>query len=284
MKILVIGASGMLGNAVMRLFANCADFNAVGTVRSERSKRLLPEAVQSKILVGIDATESDALVRLFSQEQPDIVINCVGLVKQLATVNDPLVSIPLNSLFPHRLARLCSIGRARLIHISTDCVFSGSRGAYRESDPADARDLYGLSKFLGEVDYANAITIRTSIIGRSLDSSSSLIDWFLGQSGPVKGYKRAVFSGLPTVEIANIIKNYILPRPDLRGVYHVSSDPIDKYSLLKLVSEAYQKNIVLIPDENIIIDRSLDSSKFRHSTGFSPKSWPELIVAMKEFG
>ena len=284
MKILILGASGMLGNAAFRLFAESDGFDVIGTVRGERSKRFFPASLQSALISGVDVENIDSLMRVMGDTKPDVVINCIGVVKQLAEADDPLTAIPINSLLPHRIARLCAVAGARFVHMSTDCVFSGAKGMYIETDGSDAKDLYGKSKFLGEVDYPNAVTLRTSIIGHELEGARSLINWFLSQSGSVKGFKRAIFSGLPTVEIARVIRDYVLPNPDLRGVYHVSAGSINKFDLLSLVAVTYQKSIDIEPDELVAIDRSLDSSRFRSLTGFQPKSWVELIKSMKDFG
>lgn len=283
MKVLVLGASGMLGNAALRFFAESRGFEAFGTVRSSRSAKLLPSAVQPYLIIGVDVENTDNLLTVFGKVQPDVVINCTGLVKQLSEAGDPLAAIPINSLLPHRLARLCAVCGSRLVHMSTDCVFSGSTGMYKEDDFPDAKDLYGRSKFLGEVDYPNAITLRTSIIGHELQGARSLVGWFLAQSGPVRGFRRAVFSGLPTVEIARLIRDFVLPNPNLHGLYHVSADPINKYDLLRLVADAYGESIAIEADDSFVIDRSLDSSRFRLATGFQPKPWPELVSSMKEF-
>ncbi len=284
MRVLVLGASGMLGNAVLRLFAQSPGYQAFGSVRSSRSLRILPNDLHPRVIPGVDVENFDSLTRLFASVHPDVVINCIGLVKQLAEADDPLAAIPINSLLPHRLARLCEVAGARLVHMSTDCVFSGSKGMYTEADASDAKDLYGRSKYLGEVDYPNAITLRTSIIGHELDGARSLVGWFLAQEGSVKGFKRAIFSGLPTVEIARIIRDFVIPHPELHGLYHVSAEPINKYDLLQLVAQEYGKSIEIIPDDKFTIDRSLDSSRFRELTGYSPPNWTELVQVMREFG
>ena len=284
MRVLVLGASGMLGNAAFRLFAESDGFDVVGTVRGERSRKFFPVSLQSALISGVDVENIDSLMRVFGDTKPDLVINCIGLVKQLAEADDPLAAIPINSLLPHRLARLCAVAGARFVHMSTDCVFSGSKGMYTESDPSDAKDLYRRSKFLGEVDYLNAVTLRTSIIGHELEGARSLVGWFLSQSGPVKGFKKAIFAGLPTVEIARLIRDYVIPNPCLHGLYHVSADPISKYDLLRLVVDTYGKTIDIEADESFVIDRSLDSSRFRSVTGFQPKPWADLVASMKAFG
>lgn len=283
-KILVLGATGMLGNVVLRYFAAKGLYSTVGSVRSVAAVRLLPKALHDCVIPGIDVENADALARLFAEAQPDAVINCIGIVKQLAEAKDPLQSIPINSLLPHRLAQLCAIAGARLVHVSTDCVFSGRKGMYAEADVSDATDLYGRSKYLGEVDYPHAVTLRTSIIGREFSSAHGLVDWFLGQQGSVKGYTKAIFSGLPTVELARVIHDFVLPNPSLRGLYHVSTHPIDKCALLRLVAQAYNKTIQVRPDEKVVIDRSLDSTRFRAATGYVPPPWHELVVRMHDFG
>ncbi|OYU00733.1 MAG: NAD(P)-dependent oxidoreductase [Sphingomonadaceae bacterium PASS1] len=283
-KILILGASGMLGNAVYRTFATSPGFDVVGTVRNASSKIVLPEGASGELLMGVDAEQVDSLVATFEKVRPDIVINCIGLVKQLAVTNDPLLTLPINAALPHRLARISALVDARLIHVSTDCVFTGRIGDYRESDEPDAQDLYGRSKLLGEVDYPNAITLRTSIIGTELGSAHGLIGWFLDQTGPVKGFTKAIFSGLPTAVLAQVMRDNVVPNPALCGLWHVSADPIAKFDLLQLVATEYGKNVEIIPDDQLVIDRSLNSSRFREATGWSPPSWRQLITQMRQFG
>lgn len=283
-SVLVIGASGMLGNAVLRVFAESPGYSVRGSARSAALLKRLPGALHDRIVTGIDVENADSVARLFALTQPDVVINCVGLIKQLAEAEDPLAAIPINALLPHRLARLCEIAGARLVHLSTDCVFAGTKGNYKETDAPDASDLYGRSKLMGEVDYPHAITLRTSIIGHELDSAHGLVGWFLSQDGPVRGFNRAVFSGLPTVELARVIRDHVLPHPELQGLYHVSATEINKHDLLTLVARIYGRSNSITPDDQLVIDRSLDSSRFRSATGYQPLEWPELVQRMHAFG
>lgn len=282
-RVLVLGISGMLGNAVFRVFAQNDGYSVVGSARSAAVLRLLRPELHEQVICGVDVENPDSLMRLFARARPDVVINCIGLVKQLAEADEPLAAIPINALLPHRLARLCDVAGARLIHMSTDCVFSGTQGMYREQDLPDAQDLYGRSKYLGEVDYPHAVTLRTSIIGHELSGAHSLVGWFLAQQGTVKGFTRAIFSGLPTVELARVMRDFVVPNTDLRGLYHVSAEPINKFDLLKLVAQVYGKTVDITPDDKLVIDRSLDSSRFRKITGFQPAAWPELVSRMREF-
>ncbi|TYK70586.1 SDR family oxidoreductase [Comamonas sp. Z3] len=282
-KILVIGASGMLGSSIFRFLSQFSSYEVWGSVRSSDSSLLFPKAMRSRIVSGVDVESSDSLIGLFSSVKPTLVINCVGLVKQLSVSKNALAAIPINSLLPHRLASMCEMVNARLIHFSTDCVFSGYRGMYTEGDIPDAQDMYGRSKLLGEVDYPHAITLRTSIIGHELSGARSLVGWFLSQQGAVKGYRRAIFSGLPTVEIARLIHNHVIPHPEISGLYHVSAEPINKFDLLEIVAKVYQKDIEILPDDHLLIDRSLDSTRFRNATGFQPAPWQDLVQAMHDF-
>ncbi len=283
-RVLVMGANGMLGHAVLRLFAQSPGYQVFGSVRLSAAQYQLPKDLHPSVIAGVDVENIDNLTRLFAVVHPDVVINCVGLVKQLAEASDPLAAIPINAMLPHRLARLCEVAGARLVHIGTDCVFLGVKGLYTEADTADAQDLYGRSKYLGEVDYPHAMTLRTSIIGHELNGARSLVGWFLTQKGSVKGYRRAIFSGLPTVEIARVIRDHVIPHPELHGVYHVSAQPITKFDLLTLIAQTYGKTIDINADDQLVIDRSLDSTRFRQATGFAPKAWPQLIRSMRDFG
>lgn len=273
----------MLGNAMVRVLSEKTDWQVFGTIRAENSKRFFREDIAQQLIARVDVEQHDSLTQAFVRARPDVVINCIGLVKQLAEAEDPLLAIPINSLLPHRLAKLCELAGARLVHISTDCVFSGKKGGYRESDPSDAEDLYGRTKLLGEVSYPHAITLRTSIIGHELQSPHGLVDWFLAQEQNCKGFTRVIFSGLPTVELARIIRDVVIPRKDLSGVYHVAAQPILKYDLLKLVAEVYGKSIKVEPDDQLVIDRSLDAGRFRDATNYVAPGWRTLIESMHAY-
>ena len=284
MKMMIVGITGMLGNSLFRHFNTRPDIEVFGTIRDSRAKAHFDPALHQSIIEDVDAENFDSVTSAFAKARPDVVINAVGLIKQLQSSQDPLSALPLNSLFPHRLARLCAVSGARLVHISTDCVFTGSAGNYVETDAPDANDLYGRSKLLGEVDYLHAITLRTSIIGHELTSANGLIGWFLSQHGTTRGYTRAIFSGFPTIELARIIERHVIPRPALHGLYHVASSPISKYELLRLTSLTYGKDIQIIPDDTLVVDRSLNADRFNAATGYQPPPWPDLVIAMNNFG
>jgi dTDP-4-dehydrorhamnose reductase len=283
MRILVLGANGLLGSAIFHELAENNEWLLWGTVRAEGLLRFFPTRLRSKIICGVDACDILQLSNLLEKQKPDVVINCISLPKPLLEINNPLDLIPIYALLPHQLAHLCEVGGARLIHISTDGVFSGAKGQYSEIDIPDAYDLYGRCKLIGEVNAPHVITLRTSIIGPELNSSNGLLEWFLAQKDVCKCFRKSIFSGLPTVVLAKIIRNYVIPRVDLFGIYHLSSNPISKFDLLKLVAAEYGKSIDLIPVDEPICDRSLNAERFYAATGFRAPEWPELIRIMRNY-
>jgi dTDP-4-dehydrorhamnose reductase len=280
MKVLVFGASGMIGSAMFRVLSAKGGWQVWGTLRSNEAKRFFSIDQQDKLVAGIDVEKHDTLVRMCARVKPDVVVNCVGLTKHHKEAEDPQLALPLNALLPHHMADLCAVAGARLIHVSTDCVFAGTKGNYAEGDAPDAGDVYGKSKHLGEVDYPHAITLRTSTIGHELQSGYGLLEWFLAQQGSCKGFNRAIFSGLPNTEFARVVRDVVIPRADLHGLYHVGADPIGKYELLKLIAREYGKQIDIVRDDEFSIDRSLNSQRFNQATGYKAAGWPELIQAM----
>lgn len=275
MRVLILGAGGMLGHKVWEVFRDRFDCRAA-------MRRRLPSPLfdDERVVDGFDATNFDAVATLIAMVKPDAVVNCIGVVKQLAAAHDPIASITLNALFPHIVARACAEGGARLIHISTDCVFAGTRGHYSENDVPDAADLYGRSKLLGEVT-DGALTIRTSLIGRELRTSSGLVEWFLSnRGGSVRGFTNAIFSGVTTDTLARILAEVVERHPDLQGLYHVAATPISKYDLLMNLNAATGAGVMIAPDDGFVIDRSLDATRFRAATGLQPPEWPEMIAAL----
>lgn len=267
----------MLGSTLFRAFSRDPHFETFGSIREASAKRHFVPELHDALIPNVHLDGESGLLSAFAVAKPDVVINCIGIIKQLPNANDHLESLAINATLPHRLVKYCDATGARLVHFSTDCVFSGKQGNYREEDFPDAYDLYGRTKLLGEVAYENSVTLRTSIIGHELNRSKSLIDWFLSQSGEVKGFTKAVFSGLPTIEVARVVKDYVIPNVNLSGLFHLSVDPINKYDLLNLVASTYGKSTNIIPDDKLVIDRSLNSDRFRSATGFKPKPWPELV-------
>lgn len=282
-KILILGVTGMVGHKLFSELSKRPELDVYATCRSlDKFTRIFGSDLTSKIISGVSADNFQTIIDQLENIKPDVVINCIGITKKLIDEKEPLHAIEINSCYPHRLAQECAKVNARMIQIATDCVFNGTKGNYTESDPSDATDIYGRTKFLGEVDYPNAITLRTSFIGHELGASHGLLEWFLAQGEETQGFTKAIYSGLPTVLIAKVIAEYVLPNPELHGLYQVSSDPINKYDLLCLIAKIYGKKIKINPDESTKIDRSLNSDLFRRTTGYKPLSWDKMVKMMFE--
>jgi dTDP-4-dehydrorhamnose reductase len=285
MRVIVLGAGGMLGHKIFQLLSQ--HFETWGTFQ-------LPAAIahqhpafvdtpEDRILGGVDAFNGDSLVRAVAGCRPEVLVNCVGLVNQLCGPNDVVNALTVNALLPHRLAELASVLDARLIHISTDGVFSGAKGAYIESDVPDATDLYGRIKLIGEVARPGCLTLRTSIVGRDLAKSTGLLEWFLKQRGRrVQGYRKVVFSAFPTRSLARIIGNVIECHSELAGVYHVASKPITKYDFLLGLRAALNVDVDIQAVDGVSCDRSLDGSRFNMATGHQVPAWPELFADLAD--
>ena len=277
MTVLVLGASGMLGHKLMQVLS--ARFEMIGTVRRGAASFTGHPVLGGVKLIGdVQAEDDDSIVRAMAEARPNVVINAIGLIKQLPEAKDPIPSITINSLFPHRVAQHCRAAGARLLHVSTDCVFSGRKGSYTEQDEPDPLDLYGRSKLLGEVNGPGAITLRTSIVGRELETTSGLIEWLISQRGQaIKGFNRAIYTGLTTLALARLMGELIEHHPDLHGLWQVSAEPISKYNLLQMVNDAMGLGITIHPDERFVCDRSLNSERFRKATNLCPPSWEDMV-------
>ena len=282
MKVLILGGAGMLGHKLWQIFTPRFDTH-VTFRKSFAAYAGLGIYDPSRALGGITAEDSEGIKRALDLVQPDVVVNCIGIVKQDAKASDPVASITVNALFPHRLAQTCRDAGARLIHLSTDCVFSGRKGNYSEDETPDADDLYGRTKLLGEVGSDGCLTIRTSMIGRELEGSHGLVEWFLAQEGKrVRGFKGAVFTGFTTEALAEVLAKVISDHPALSGVWHVASEAINKLDLLSLIKKTYKLTVNIEPDETFLCNRSLDGSRFRQKVGIVAPSWPEMIRRMRE--
>ncbi|MEU8262042.1 SDR family oxidoreductase [Micromonospora sp. NPDC048999] len=282
-RVLVLGATGMLGHALLRELSEDPALDVYGAARSiEDRGPLYPAGLLARITPAVDATRFEQVRQILDDVRPDVVVNGVGVIKQRPDVQDAVHTVTLNALFPHLLADACARLGSRLVHVSTDCVFSGRHGGYVEDDLPDPADLYGRSKLLGETTTAPALTLRTSIIGHELTTKRSLLDWFLSQEGRVRGFTRAVYSGVTTVEFARLLREVILPREDLAGLYHVAAEPIPKHDLLRLVADVYGWRGEIVPDDDFVCDRSMRADTLAEATGYRPPAWPDMIRRMHE--
>lgn len=279
-KILVLGATGLLGNMVFRVLAE-GGVDVRGTARSRDAARFFTHELVGRLVSAGNLEDPHQLASVLDTVAPDVVVNCVAVGRPAP--KDPMRSIAIYATLPQRLAHLCRLRGTRLVQISSDGVFDGRRGNYRECDVPDADDVYGVAKLLGEVTGAGAVTLRTSIIGPELSGGSGLLQWFLSQQGNCRCYTHAIFSGLTTLELSKVIRDVLLPRSDVQGLYHVASKPISKYELLRLVAERYRKQLTLVPDDTVRIDRSLSAERLERTTGYVPPSWPEMIDGMRDY-
>jgi dTDP-4-dehydrorhamnose reductase len=284
MTVLVLGASGMLGHKVFQSLG-ASGHDVIGTMRDDRAASPLariPLFAGTNVVWNVDAMNWPRLEEVLTLVRPGVIVNAAGVIKQRPQPQMTRRSIQVNSLMPHLVAETIEAWHGRLIHISSDCVFSGHRGQYRESDTQDADDVYGKSKSLGEViDRANAVTLRTSIIGRELQHHRSLLDWLLSQDhGRVQGYTRVIYSGSTTIELSKVIDRVIREHPSLHGLYHVVTEPISKDALLRLLIDAYGIDIHVTSVDTPVSDRSLIGERFFRATGYVAPPWPELVRAL----
>lgn len=278
-RVLILGGTGMLGHKLVQRLGT--SFDTFCTIRKDFSAVEPLEIVdREKVIENIDIENFESVKNVIHELKPAVVINAVGIIKQIAEAGGVVQTLNINSIFPNLLAELARELDFRFITIGTDCVFLGNRGGYRETDVPDALDLYGRSKQYGEVVGPNCLTLRTSIVGSEIGTSHSLVDWFLSQTGSVRGYSNAIFSGFPTIVFADIIADVIANHPTLSGLFHVSSEPISKCELLSLIKNRISFDIEIKEDLEFVIDRSLDSSRFRDATGFVPLPWSEMVDRM----
>ena len=283
-KILVLGASGLLGNMLFRFL--CDDqgsFRVTGTIRDKSFINSFSLSLRSSLVVVKDLSSIAELELLLNTQQPNIVINCVSVSRPIPSRFDML--LPLLSVLPMQLSYLCSQIGARFITISSDGVFSGQLGGYSEDDFPDAQDAYGISKILGEVG-GKAVVLRTSLLGPELRRKSGLLEWLLSQHGECNGYTRAIFSGVTTLELAKCLSEVIIPSPNLAGIFHIASTPCSKFDLLQMIKSVYGLDIVIKPDDSLRIDRSLSGAKLKSMTGYAPPGWESMLNSMRnyEFG
>lgn len=280
MRILILGANGMFGRMVTAVLSKNKGHEIF---QVHRPHQLSQVGQVTGNISFLDVLDEARLLKTLVRISPDVVINCTGLIKQRPEAQNPLKIYPINALFPHALVDLCRLLEVRVIQFSTDCIFSGKKGNYADDEKSDVTDNYGLSKFIGEsATSGNSLTLRTSIIGHEEGSKYQLVDWFLSQKGSITGYTNAIFSGFPTFEVGRILDRFVLPNTSLNGLYNISTTAISKYDLLHIVKDVYKKDIEIVADDNVKIDRSLNSDRFRKTTGYCPPPWQELIQEMHD--
>ena len=282
MKILILGGDGMLGHELFRQLGEHHDVRVTLRQALDDYRGFGLFSAQNAI-DRVDVRDEARLRGVLSDFAPDVAINCVGIVKQRPDAKSPVPSLEINSLYPHKLLALCSARGTRLVHFSTDCVFSGKTGGYRETDTPDPVDLYGHTKLLGELQDPPGLTLRTSIIGLELSRKAGLIEWFLAQRGKIRGFRRAVYTGFTTREMGRIVRRLLEQHDDLHGVWHVASAPINKYTLLvELAKKLQRSDVEIAADDAFACDRSLRADRFRAATGYAPPSWDEMLTELAD--
>lgn len=284
-RVLVLGAAGMLGHKlVQRLSRTFTTFGSIRQATPPDGAAARAAYEKAQLIFNIDASVPEHLDRALDAAQPTVVVNAIGIVKQTEAAKDPIAQISINALLPHQIAQACrSRGRRiRFIHFSTDCVFSGQRGPYSEKETPDPQDLYGRSKLLGEVGGPKCLTIRSSLVGRELRGRSSLIEWVMSQrGGRIKGYTGALYTGFTTAAMSDIVARLISDFPDLDGVWHVASEPIDKYRLIQIVNDEFRLGIDIQRDESFLCDRRLDGRRFAEKTQYLAPPWEKMIEDLR---
>jgi len=276
-KVLILGSSGLIGSTLYKFLRKKNDLVVFGTARN------INMGSDTSLIGNVDFLNIDNSFNFISEIAPSIVINCVGITKHSMHYNKIGDVSFLNSMLPHFLSDLSNIFNFKLIHISSDCVFDGQRGNYSELDLPDSKDLYGKSKFLGELDgRSRNITIRTSTIGHENLTKYGLLEWFLNQHGSCNGFSKAFFSGLTTIELANILYKYFIFDDSVSGLYNLAGPKINKFDLLKIIARVYKKDIEIKEDQTFCIDRSLNASKFNNKFGYPVKEWDLMVREMKE--
>jgi len=282
MRLVILGGTGMLGHTLWeRLslrFPHTYTTIRKG-IRDYGDDRLYGS---DRVIDHIDVVDFRMLEGALRGVRPDVILNCIGITKRREEPQNPIPSIILNAMLPHKLAKMAADVNAKLIHFSTDCVFDGRTGRYSDDAPTNATDLYGRTKALGEVTGNSVLTLRSSFIGKELREGTELLEWFLSQKNAVRGFKNAIYTGLTTLELCRVIEKLLLDYPDASGLYNVSSEPINKFDLLRLIGEKMHRRVEIIPDESFHCDRSLDSARFRRDFGYTPPTWTKMVEELSQ--
>lgn len=283
MKIIILGANGLIGYNILTTFLENPNFEVLAFVRDKKKFNSFRPDLLKKLIFDFSIYNLPDLEKTLLNLNPDVVVNCIGITKHRISEFSTEDIIYTNALFPHYLLNICEKQNIRCIQISTDCVFLGNKGKYSEDDVPDALDLYGKTKSLGELLTGNSLTLRISTIGFELDTKYGLLEWFLSQKGECYGYSKAYFTGLPCKFFAKILADLLINHKQLKGLYHIASEPIDKFSLLELIKDTFKINVNIKKNDTFLLDRSLDARKFNSALSFDSPKWCDLVKTLKEF-
>ena len=278
MRIIILGASGLIGHKLLQKLSN--DFDVYATLhRSKESYGLMPLFSGQNIIDEVDVSDFENVSAILHSVNPNVILNCIGITPRKDEINNLYKVIKINSLFPHQLANWAKVNNKRVIHFSTDCVFNGSTGNYTENSLTTAEDVYGRTKALGEINYSHTLTIRSSFIGQELFGKTELLDWFLNQEGKrINGFTNTLYSGVSTNFMTHVVKTIILNAPELSGLYQLAPDkPISKYELLCIAKRAFDVNIEIIPENEYVHTPTLNGSKLKDNIKINVPSWKEMM-------
>ena len=282
MKILILGLSGMLGHKLFSYLQKQNTYELYATTTTNFEIEHPNFKIVNKKNIFFSKTQNiDFFKKKITDIKPDLVINCIAILKESFFYLNPLKFIEINTVLPLQISELSKIFGFRFIHFSTDILYADTNKLSCENDKITLEGPYAASKFLGEVKNNNSLTIRTSIIGHQLNNKNSLVEWFLSYEGEtVNGYSNVIYSGLPTTEISKIIHEKIIPNVNLKGIINISSNPISKFELLKKIKKYYNKKVKINIDNSAISNRSLDSNLFNNKTGYLAPDWDVLVKEM----
>lgn len=278
MRILIFGAGGMIGHRMFKTLKK-QGHEVFGTLKKDlKEYDQFNIFKKSEIVTHLDVLDSKYVIESLNQIQPDVVLNCVGITLRKPEITDEAYCTKVNAEFPHLLDRWCTENKKYLIHFSTDCVFSGKDGPYTEDSVKSATDIYGRTKAAGEVSSAYSLTLRGSMIGLELFGKTELLEWALSQKGQtIKGYSQAIYSGITTNLMGDLVSKIIAKPPFLTGLYQVSSDPISKYDLLVLINKVFNLNMTILKEEAHATSKVLISKKIQNQIGFICPGWNEML-------
>lgn len=278
MRVCILGSGGMLGHMLVRVLSETHDVYGTSKQVWSATSGLAKFLSKEKWIAGVDAKDITTVSDFFREHQFDVVINCIGVVKQRGHRTSEDEMIEVNAQFPHKLSSICDASGARLIHISTDCVFSGNKGNYLVTDNPDPIDIYGSSKLAGEIVDDHNLTIRTSHVGRELTNFTSLFEWILNNRGKsVVGYSNAIYSGLTTFSLSVVINSLLTTGSSINGLVHVASSPINKFQLITELNNRLGLGLDIKTDESVVLNRSLRPSDQITQLGIEIPSWDQML-------
>jgi len=285
-RVLVLGVNGLIGHTMYRKLKQ-EGFEVFGTMRRAKIEFMQYDFLQADTIIdGLDVQEISNVSEVILQIQPSVVVNCIGITRRKDEISNSIQAIKINALLPHQIAKICQDMSIRMIHLSTDCVFSGDFGLYTEDSIPDASDMYGRTKAMGEVlDNPNCLTLRSSFLGTEISDRTELLEWLLSQKGrTIKGYTKAIYSGVSTVYLSSVITEILRHYPQLSGLYQIAPDtPISKYDLLCIAKNAFNIDVEIVENDSFVSDKSLSGARLKKVMNYRVPSWHDMLQELAEW-